>query len=232
MLRAVVLALLLANAGLWAWSRSGADGAAQAQRPAPPLHPQALRLHPLAEDAPARPGPPPDAGVAASAPAPTPAAAPDPAPAPPVAAACLQAGPFDEQQVGALRSAVAGLPAGSWRLDGTALPSRWMVYIGRLADADAVRAKRAELRALGVDTDLPGAGFEPGVALGRYSTEEAAQRALGDLGRKGVRTARVVTERRDGVAYQLRLPQADAALRAQVLALGPALAGKPLHPCD
>jgi hypothetical protein len=131
-----------------------------------------------------------------------------------VAVACLQAGPFDEQQVGALRSAVAGLPAGGWRLDGTALPSRWMVYIGRLADADAVRAKRAELRALGVDTDLPGAGFEPGVALGRYSTEEAAQRALGDLGRKGVRTARVVTERRDGVAYQLRLPQADAALRA------------------
>ena len=84
----------------------------------------------------------------------------------------------------------------------------------------------------GLDTDRPGAAFEPGIALGRFSTEEAAQRALGELGRKGVRTARVVPERRDSSVYQLRLPQADAALRAQVLALGPALAGKPLHPCD
>jgi hypothetical protein len=78
-----------------------------------------------------------------------------------VAVACLQAGPFDEQQVGALRSAVAGLPAGSWRLDGTALPSRWMVYIGRLADADAVRAKRAELRALGWTPISPARASSP-----------------------------------------------------------------------
>ncbi|MFC3307574.1 SPOR domain-containing protein, partial [Ottowia pentelensis] len=182
----------------------------------------------------ARPSPPPDAGMAASAPVPTPTTAPEPAPAPAVAvaAACLQAGPFDEQQAGALRNAVAGLPVGSWRLDGTVLSGRWMVYIGKLADADAVRAKRAELRELGVDTDRPGAAFEPGISLGRYSTEEAAQRALGELGRKGVRTAHVVAERRDSASYQLRLPQADAALRAQVLALGPALAGRPLHPCE
>ena len=242
MLRALVLVLLLANAGLWAFSRGGADGAAATQRPAP-LHAEALRLHPLAEDAPAapparrsepaaRPSPPPDAGMAASAPVPTPTTTPEPAPVPVVVAACLQAGPFDEQQASALRSAVAGLPAGSWRLDGTVLSGRWMVYIGKLADADAVRAKRAELRELGVDTDRPGAAFEPGIALGRYSTEEAAQRALGELGRKGVRTAHVVAERRDSASYQLRLPQADAALRAQVLALGPALAGRPLHPCE
>ena len=242
MLRALVLVLLLANAGLWAWSRSAAGRAAETPRPAP-LHAEALRLHALAEDAPAaaparraepaaRPSPPPDAGMAASAPVPTPTTAPEPAPAPAVAAACLQAGPFDEQQASALRSAVAGLPVGSWRLDGTVLSGRWMVYIGKLADADAVRAKRAELRELGVDTDRPGAAFEPGISLGRYSTEEAAQRALGELGRKGVRTAHVVAERRDSASYQLRLPQADAALRAQVLALGPALAGRPLHPCE
>ncbi|MBN9407160.1 MAG: SPOR domain-containing protein [Burkholderiales bacterium] len=217
MLRALVLVLLLANAGLWAWSRSAAGRAAETPRPAP-LHAEALRLHALAEDAPAA--------------APARRAEPEPAPAPAVAAACLQAGPFDEQQASALRSAVAGLPAGSWRLDGTVLSGRWMVYIGKLADADAVRAKRAELRELGMDTDRPGAAFEPGISLGRYSTEEAAQRALGELGRKGVRTAHVVAERRDSASYQLRLPQADAALRAQVLALGPALAGRPLHPCE
>ena len=243
MLRAIVLVLLLANAGLWAWTRSGlghdAGSVAEPQRLAQQLHPQALQLHQLAEDAPAAaPAPvprvqaPARASLAPAASEAAPASAPAAASAPVVAAACLQAGPFDEHQASTLRSAAAGLPAGSWRLDGTALPGRWMVYIGKLADADAVRAKRAELRELGVDTDRPGAAFEPGIALGRFSTEEAAQRALGELGRKGVRTARVVPERRDSSVYQLRLPQADAALRAQVLALGPALAGKPLHPCD
>ena len=53
-----------------------------------------------------------------------------------------------------------------------------------------------------------------------------------ELGRKGVRSARVVPERRDTSAFVLRLPQADAALRAQVLALGPALAGRDLRACD
>ena len=173
-------------------------------------------------------------GDAAPAPA---RAASTPDTAPQAAAAstggvCLQAGPFDERQAGVLRSAAQALPAGHWRLDGTALPGRWMVYIGKLADADAVRAKRAELRELGVDTDRPGAALEPGISLGRFASEEAATRALTDLGRKGVRTAHVVPERRDTPAFVLRLPQADAALRAQVLALGPALAGRDLRACD
>ena len=241
MLRAAVLVLLLANAGVWALSHGGlralglgADAPSESARLAPPLHPQALQLQPLAEGTPlASPAPaaPRTTPTLAASPAPAASVA-APAPAVAVPSACLQAGPFDEQQANALRSAVAGLPAGSWRLDGTSLPGRWMVYIGRLADADAVRVKRAELRELGVDTDRPGAAFEPGIALGRFSTEEAAQRALTDLGRKGVRTARVVPERRDSTLYQLRLPQADAALRAQVLALGAALAGKDLHACD
>ena len=243
MLRAAVLVLLLANAGVWMGSHGGwralglgPDAPTESERQAPPLHPQALQLQPLAEGTPlASPAPAAPRTTPTLAASPAPAArvaAPAPAPAPAVASACLQAGPFDEQQANALRSAAAGLPAGSWRLDGTPLSGRWMVYIGRLADVDAVRTKRAELRELGVDTDRPGAAFEPGIALGRFSTEEAAQRALADLGRKGVRTARVVPERRDSTLYQLRLPQADAALRAQVLALGAALAGKDLHACD
>ena len=70
------------------------------------------------------------------------------------------------------------------------------------------------------------------IALGRFASEDAATRALTELGRKGVRSARVVPERRDTPAFVLRLPQADAALRAQVLALGPALAGRDLRACD
>ena len=228
MLRALVLALLVANAVFWGWSHGalGALGWApvrpdEPERLARQVHAQALHLVPAPGDA---------------APAPARAAS-TPDTAPQAAAAstggvCLQAGPFDERQAGVLRSAAQALPAGHWRLDGTALPGRWMVYIGKLADADAVRAKRAELRELGVDTDRPGAALEPGISLGRFASEEAATRALTDLGRKGVRTAHVVPVRRDTPACVLRLPQADAALRAQVLALGPALAGRDLRACD
>lgn len=228
MLRALVLALLVANAVFWGWSHGalGALGWApvrpdEPERLARQVHAQALHLVPAPGDA---------------APAPARAAS-TPDTAPQAAAAstggvCLQAGPFDERQAGVLRSAAQALPAGHWRLDGTALPGRWMVYIGKLADADAVRAKRAELRELGVDTDRPGAALEPGISLGRFASEEAATRALTELGRKGVRSARVVPERRDTPAFVLRLPQADAALRAQVLALGPALAGRDLRACD
>ncbi|MBS0407939.1 MAG: SPOR domain-containing protein [Proteobacteria bacterium] len=228
MLRALVLALLVANAVFWGWSH-GAPGALgwapvrpdEPERLARQVHAQALHLAPAPGDA---------------APAPARAAS-TPDTAPQAAAAltggvCLQAGPFDERQAGVLRSAAQALPAGHWRLDGTALPGRWMVYIGKLADADAVRAKRAELRELGVDTDRPGAALEPGISLGRFASEDAATRALTELGRKGVRSARVVPERRDTPAFVLRLPQADAALRAQVLALGPALAGRDLRACD
>lgn len=228
MLRALVLALLVANAVFWGWSHGalGALGWApvrpdEPERLARQVHAQALHLVPAPGDA---------------APAPARAAS-TPDTAPQAAAAstggvCLQAGPFDERQAGVLRSAAQALPAGHWRLDGTALPGRWMVYIGKLADADAVRAKRAELRELGVDTDRPGAALEPGISLGRFASEDAATRALTELGRKGVRSARVVPERRDTPAFVLRLPQADAALRAQVLALGPALAGRDLRACD
>ena len=139
---------------------------------------------------------------------------------------------FDDKQVAELRKALARLPEGSWRLDEVQLPGRWMVYVGKLADASAVAAKRAELRALGVDTDRPGAGLEPGLSLGRFANEEGAERALADLGRKGVRTARVVQERRDVPGYRLRLPHADEALRQQARGLRGALGGRELRDCD
>ena len=90
----------------------------------------------------------------------------------------------------------------------------------------------AAVRALGVDTDRPGPGFEPGLSLGRFSSEEAAQRALTDLARKGVRTAHVVQERGNAPAFVLRLPAADAALREQLRALRPVFAGRDVRPCN
>lgn len=152
-------------------------------------------------------------------------------PAPPPGE-CLQAGIFDSAQADALRRAAAALPSGSWTLEAATLPGRWMVYMGRLADEDAVAKKRAELRELGVSYDRPGAGLEPGLSLGRFSTEEAAQRGLSNLSGKGVRSARVVQERRDLPGFMLRLPDADSRLRTQVEGLGGVMAGKALRECS
>ena len=77
-------------------------------------------------------------------------------------------------------------------------------------------------------------GRVPGLSLGRFSSEDSANRAVADFARRGISGLRVVRERRDTPAYLLRLPAADAALREKLArpSLRQALAGKPLRPCD
>lgn len=224
MIGRLVVLLLAANLGWLAWSQGwlrplGLAPRLQAEpeRLRRQVQPEAIRLRPLEHaEAPVRE-------------APTPAPATPAAPAP---TACLQIGTFDATQVEAVRRAAASLPQGSWRIDPVQLPGRWMLYVGKLPDAAAVAARRAELRAAGVDTDRPGAALEPGLSLGRFSSEEAAERGLEGLARKGVRGVRVVRERRDTPAFLLRLPQADAALRRQARGLGSVLGEHDWRACE
>ena len=152
-------------------------------------------------------------------------------PTPAARGVCLQAGALDEAQAEAWRRAARALPQGSWQLERSTTPARWMVYMGRFADNAVLAQRRAELKARNVAFDKPGAALEPGLSLGRFTSEEAAQRALVTLSGQGVRTARVVEERPETSTYMLRLPLVDAGLQAQLDALRPALAGKPLRPC-
>lgn len=239
MLRFLVLVLLLANAGYYAWSQGvlQAWGLAPAQQAEPQrlqqqIQPEALRI--VGAKAPVSVAPP----ASATEPAESPAsaepgtAASVPVAAVPAATECLQAGVFDEEQAEALRRAAAVLPQGSWSLQRTSIAGRWMIYMGRFADGDALTKKRAELREIGVPFDRPNnSSLEPGLSLGRFSTEEAAQRGLSNLAAKGVRTARVVQERADAPGFMLRLPSVDDALRIRLDVLRPALAGKTLRPC-
>ena len=238
MLRLAVIALLLANAGYYAYTQGWLRSAglvtpeqAEPQRLQQQIRPETLKVL-RAQGATNNPTPPP---ALAAAPAADPAAS-TPAPtaaAPADAGECLQAGIFDEKQATALRTAAASLPPGSWTLEPTPITGRWMIYMGRFDDQDTLDKKRAELRARKVDFDRAGGTLEPGLSLGRFSTEEAAQRGLTALNAQGVRTARVIQERQAATGFILKLPAVTDAQRQRWLAtLRPAMAGKTLGSCS
>lgn len=238
MLRLAVIALLLANAGYYAYTQGWLRSAglvtpeqAEPQRLQQQIRPETLKVL-RAQGATNNPTPPPApaaapaADTAASTLAPT-------ATTPADAGECLQAGVFDDKQAAALRTAAAALPPGSWSLESTPITGRWMIYMGRFDDQDTLDKKRAELRARKVDFDRAGGTLEPGLSLGRFSTEEAAQRGLTALNAQGVRTARVIQERQAATGFILKLPAVTDAQRQRWLAtLRPAMAGKTLGSCS
>lgn len=243
MLRLAVIALLLANAGYYAWTQGllknwgfAPEEQAEPQRMDQQIRPetlQILRVNPskTSSSGPSGLAPTPASAPASPSPAPgSPGAAAD-APAPGDTSECLQAGVFDERQAEALRTAAARLPQGSWLLEPTPIPGRWMVYMGRFEDLDTLERKRAELRARKVDHDRAGGTLEFGLSLGRFASKEAADRELTNLGNRGVRTARVVQERPESPGFTLRLPAVTDALRPQLDPLRTAMAGKTLRAC-
>lgn len=149
-------------------------------------------------------------------------------------AQCLQTGSFDEAQTQQLRQRLRNLalPVSSWELVPTAISGRWMVYMGKFANEMALEKRRGELRARKVSFDRVSAPFELGLSLGRFSTEEAAQRELGYLADKGIKGARVVQEREAHTVYTLRLPQATEPQQRQLQAALEPLGDKPWRACS
>lgn len=183
MVRLAFLLLVLANGAYFAWSQGwlGLVGLARApvsepQRLTSQVQPASIRV--LAASEAARRA---NAGVAAIAAAP-PASGP---------AGCLTAGPFEPQQVAALKAALATWPAGSWKLEEQVEPARWMVYMGRYSDESTLERKRSELRRRNVVFDaVTVPALQPGLSLGRYSSQANANAALKQLETKGVVSAR------------------------------------------
>lgn len=226
MLRLLVLLLILANAGYYAWTHGLLAGygfalAAQAepQRLAQQIRPEAMRLLAASEAAPAERNPS--------------AVAPAPVVIVKAARECLQAGLFTEQQAGALRPRLeSGLPVGSWSLESGVEPARWIVYMGKYGNEEALANKRAELRQLGMKVEpLTDPALGPGLSLGHFSAQLDAERELARAASRGVRNARVMLERPETRGQLLRLPAVDASLRAQLEALKPQLEGKALQAC-
>ncbi len=149
--------------------------------------------------------------------------------------ACWQAGGFSPEQAELLRAELRllGLDSGDWQLIEVRTPGRWIVYMGRYDNAEQANRKKAELRGLGIDfRDVNTSGLAPGIALGTFSSEDAAREGLQQVERRNVRSARVVQERAESLGYSLRLPAIGETVRARVAALGPAMAGRSLQRCN
>lgn len=216
MLRLVVLLLLLANGAYYAWAagmlRAWGFGPLEQHEPhrvAQQLRPEAVRVLPAEESRRLE-----AAEAVARAPE------------------CLQAGPFEDLAADGVRQVLATWPSAAWMLETVAQPPRWIVYMGKYPNAENVALKKSELRQIGVAFEnLANPELEPGLSLGGFPTQAAANQHMERLSERGVRTARVVQERPESRGQRLVLPVVDDALRGRLDELRAALDGKPLRPC-
>ena len=147
---------------------------------------------------------------------------------------CLWAPGFTPAQADALRQAMGGLslPTEAWSMTEARSNGRWIVYWGKIENPTLMAQRKTRLRQLNIDfreVTLP--RLAPGLALGTFSNEEAANEALTVVQAKGVKAARVALERAETVSWALRLPAITEAQRSVVLSVGDALAGKTLLAC-
>jgi hypothetical protein len=219
MLRALVLLLVLLNALYFAWSHQmlraygfGPVEQREPQRVAQQVRPELIRI--LSADE--------VRGME------------QPASAAARQAECLMAGPFDDARAKVVQGAAeAALPADSWSLSPVVTPARWIVYLGKFNDAQALARKRSELAGLNLRTEpVTNGPLAPGLSLGGFDSEARARSEMVALGKRGVRTATVVQEREESSRPWLRLPSVDDGLRARLEAFRPALGDAALRPCN
>jgi DNA-binding helix-hairpin-helix protein with protein kinase domain len=219
MLRLLVLSLIFANGVYFAWS-SGALRAygfapqqqAEPQRLAQQLKPEAIRV--LTPDEFRQVEAQRQAELAPKE--------------------CLQVGPLTDAQWGALRPTLEEvLPTDAWQLDKVQQSARWIVYMGKYANVQALEKKRAELSAMNLKAQaLSNPALEPGFSLGSFGTQEAANAELARLSVRGIRTAKVVQEQEEQQVNMLKLPAITEAMKQRLLEAKPALAGKSLKSCS
>ena len=234
MLRMLVLALALANAGYYAWTEgwldtfigTRANAEREPERLTRQVQPESVQILPSSA-----------ANLGA---APATAAAPSPAPAAASAAtateplACLEAGPFSTAELAAATSAAqTALPSGAWTDVKTEKPGVWLVYMGRYGDRELLAKKKEELGRIKLAfEDVRNApSLEPGLSLGRYDNRAAAEKGLAQFALRGVHSAKVVELSPGSTTHLLRVDKADASLVTLLTGLRSEGLGKGFVPC-
>ena len=236
-MRALLLALLLVNLVFFAWSQGWMAGAGlgpvtqrEPQRLALQIHPEQVQVTPLTS-ASAMPTSPASAPAPApSTPASTPSAPADNTSAPQTEAAaqtaktvCRQIGPYGAMETDALAQAQAALARAGLQAKAhhTPVPAQWMVLLGPFPSQSAMRAaldqitQQGKVKVFAPVTDR--ARYEPGISLGVFSNEAAAQEQLQIVRKQGVQGAKVVQRNAGLSRVTLRLP---ALTPQQLTALG------------
>ena len=220
-MRALFLALLLANLALYAWWRYGVPENAAPAPLSRQIAPDKLK-------------------VVAPASLPPVSATPKPAPSPPVSApaaavACLEWGSFT----------VADAPRAEQALEPLGLGARlaqrrseeqagWWVFIPPQANRQTALRKAAELKELGVEEYFVVQDEGPyrwALSLGVFRTEEAAQARLAALRGQGVRTARVGARETVVPKVWLQVKSVDAPLQARLKEMARQVEGTELKDC-
>jgi hypothetical protein len=219
MLRWLVVLLLAANLGFYAWTRGwldpvagpAAQGEREPERVGRQLHPEAVQLlSPRAASI---------AEAAASA----------------GAVACLEAGPFADPELAAAEDALrqAGIADSLWQSASVDRPGVWLVYMGRFADREALQRKSGELKRLRVEAeelhDAP--EHEPGLSLGRFNDRAAADAALAQATQHGVHSAKVLALTPPAQLHALRVERPAPRLVKQLQSLQAPALGNGFRAC-
>lgn len=190
MLRALLIALVLANLAVWAWRQPpvahalglpGPDSQRDPDRLTRQINPQAVRVVHAA---------------ASSASAPVAAASNVAPPASAVAGtACLQAGPLSEAALAPalVQLQALGLKEGQWQDRRTESGGRWAVVMGPYKTPELLQKKQQELKGLKIAADelVNHPRLSPGLSLGQFGSPAEAQARLAQVSRQGAHSARV-----------------------------------------
>ena len=150
---------------------------------------------------------------------------------------CITAGVFNDRQSAVLKQTLSTkLPDLRWRFDTVNVPARWIVYMGKYPNNAARELKKSQLDQIKVRYEVLTEGnLEPGLSLGSHATQVAANLALQQLFKQGVRTARVLQESPEQKAQTLVVPAVDelgrSKLNAVYASIAPQLANKTLQVC-
>jgi hypothetical protein len=235
MLRILLTLLILANVGFWIWNRPdvvawhspGPQAGREPRRLEAQIDAKAIRLLTPVETkallaaerkaaAAASAAAMGASAVASAASSASAVADGGEAASPSDALVCLQSPALNDEEFGHLTQGLqqAGFSRTDWLDVRREFPGRWGIHMGKFEDTEQLERKAKALRQLKVEFEelknLP--DLSPGLMLGRFNSEAEARQHLAELGKRGVRTAKLVTLKPASVEHRLRI---DALTSAQ-----------------